>query len=144
MTRSPFDDYQVPSIAIAFFLMAAAAAATAAQKQLFVDLAARFDFKQEIVEEILKAGVRSLSDFRYYPADDSELVQAFVVPCKFPDERLQGARLKSAWNSVARAEKAQEVAGPEIRASSQQYLEHSQGTALCTLQAPLCTRGSAR
>ena len=127
MTRSPFDDYQVPSITIAFFLMAAPAPAvpTAAQKQLFVDLAARFDFKQEIVEEILKAGVRSLSDFRYYPADDSELVQAFVVPCKFPDERLQGARLKCAWNSVVRAEKAQEVTGPEIQLDEEELLPSS-------------------
>ena len=82
--------------------MAAATAASAAQKQIFLDLAARFEFKVEIVDEILKAGVRSLSDFRYYPADNAELVQAFVVPCKFDDERLQGARLKSAWNSVVR------------------------------------------
>ena len=102
--------------------MAAPAAATAAQKQLFADLAARLRFKQEIVDEIIKAGVKSLSDFRYYPADDAELVQAFVIPCKFPDERLQGARLKSAWNSVVRAEKANETTGPDIQLDEEELL----------------------
>ena len=106
--------------------MAAATAASAAQKQIFLDLAARFEFKVEIVEEILKAGVRSLSDFRYYPADNAELVQAFVVPCKFDDERLQGARLKSAWNSVVRAEKASEVPGADIQLDEEELLPSNQ------------------
>ena len=106
--------------------MAAATAASAAQKQIFLDLAARFEFKVEIVDEILKAGVRSLSDFRYYPADNAELVQAFVVPCKFDDERLQGARLKSAWNSVVRAEKASEVPGADIQLDEEELLPSNQ------------------
>ena len=106
--------------------MAAAPAASTAQKQIFLDLAARFEFKVEIVEEILKAGVRSLSDFRYYPADNAELVQAFVVPCKFDDERLQGARLKSAWNSVVRAEKASEVPGADIQLDEEELLPSNQ------------------
>ena len=106
--------------------MAAAPAASAAQKQIFLGLAARFEFKVEIVEEILKAGVRSLSDFRYYPADNAELVQAFVVPCKFDDERLQGARLKSAWNSVVRAEKASEVPGADIQLDEEELLPSNQ------------------
>ena len=106
--------------------MAAATAASTAQKQIFLDLAARFEFKVEIVEEILKAGVRSLSDFRYYPADNAELVQAFVVPCKFDDERLQGARLKSAWNSVVRAEKASEVPGADIQLDEEELLPSNQ------------------
>ncbi len=110
--------------------MAAPAAATAAQKHLFVDLAARFEFKMDIVEEIIKAGVRSLSDFRYYPADDAELVQALVVHCKFPDERLQGARLKSAWNSVVRAEIANEAAGPDIQLDEEELLPSSTLNAL--------------
>ena len=99
----------------------AAPAASATQKQIFLDLAARFEFKVEIVDEILKAGVRSLSDFRY-PADNAELVQAFVVPCKFDDERLQGARLKSAWNSVVRAEKASDMPGADIQLDEEELL----------------------
>ena len=74
------------------------------------------------MDEILKAGVRSLSDFRYYPADNAELVQAFVVPCKFDDERLQGARLKSAWNSVVRAEKASDMPGADIQLDEEELL----------------------
>ena len=115
-----------PICVFALFIMAAATAASAAQKQIFMDLAARFEFKVEIVEEILKAGVRSLSDFRYYPADNAELVQAFVVPCKFDDERLQGARLKSAWNSVVRAEKASEVPGADIQLDEEELLPSNQ------------------
>ena len=55
-------------------------------------------------------------------ADNAELVQALVVPCKFDDERLQGARLKSAWNSVVRAEKASDMPGADIQLDEEELL----------------------
>ena len=52
----------------------------ATPEQIFEDLAQRFKLDAPFKEQILKLGVTSLSEFRYYFQDDSELLSSFFTP----------------------------------------------------------------
>lgn len=69
-----------PSISEPATMPAAAAAPppTAATRQAFEELQNRFEYDQKVTEKILELGVRSMSDFRYYPADASDAAHAIV------------------------------------------------------------------
>ena len=69
--------------------------------QIFDDLAQRFKLEDAIKEQIIKLGVTTLSEFRFFSQDDSDLLAYF-----FTNAKLQKARLCQAWAAVCQAETA--------------------------------------
>ena len=83
------------------------APAMSTPEAVFKELQDRFDYDEAIAKEILATGVTSLSEFRFYSSNEEDVVKTFVTPITELDKpRLQAARVKRAWSSIAQAEKA--------------------------------------
>ena len=82
----------------------------ATPEQIFDDLAQRFKLEAPVTEQIVKLGITTLSEFRFYCQDDSELQASFFTPVEsnLSNARLQKARLRQAWAAVCQAESARE------------------------------------
>ena len=79
-------------------------------KETFDQLAADFRLDPNVPETIVKLGCQSLSDFRYYVHDESEL-QAFILDqCGDPvkKDRVQLARLRHAWAACVQFKRSKE------------------------------------
>ena len=85
----------------------------ATPEQIFDDLAQRFKLEAPVTEQIVKLGITTLSEFRFYCQDDSELQASFFTPVEssLSNARLQKARLRQAWAAVSQAESAREDKG---------------------------------
>ena len=69
-------------------------------RALFEKLADEFDFSTKIVDRFMDLKLQSLSDFRLYVRDETEIEKAFIdgVP-NLETPRLQLARVRHAWSS---------------------------------------------
>ena len=85
----------------------------ATPQQIFDDLAQRFKLEAAVTKQIVDSGVTTLSEFRFYCQDDSELLASFFTPVEssLSNARLQRARLRQAWAAVCQAESAREDKG---------------------------------
>eukprot|EP00435_Cladocopium_sp_Y103_P033844 s1798_g8.t1 len=79
----------------------------------FEELQKLYGFDEKIVGKLVDAGLTSLSEFRFFCKDEEDVVTTFVTPLGLENERLQGAKLKRAWNAVVTAEKARETSQVE-------------------------------
>ena len=87
----------------------------ATPEQIFDDLAQRFKLEAPVMAQIVKLGITTLSEFRFYCQDYSELQASFFTPVEsnLSNARLQKARLRQrqAWAAVCQVESAREDKG---------------------------------
>ena len=117
----------------------------ATKEQVFAELADRFKLEDKVRDQILATGVATLSEFRFFAQDDTELLAAFYSPVE--DKPLQKARLRQAWAAVCQAEKAREDRGFHLMLSLDGggvALQSVGQLARCLLQPLQVTVGSPR
>ena len=88
----------------------AAAATAASAAAVFTELCARFQLDDAVKDQIIATGVSTLSEFRHFVTQSSELEGAFITPIQgnLANARLQLARLRSCWSAVCTAETQRE------------------------------------
>ncbi|CAJ1452389.1 unnamed protein product [Effrenium voratum] len=92
-------------------------------KQAFEELQRRFDYDPKVTEKILELGVRSMSDFRFYPADAADAAASFVESITdLEGKRIQAARLKAAWSAVCKAEQARHDGAAPVELDEEELL----------------------
>ena len=88
----------------------AAAATAASAAAVFTELCTRFQLEDAVKEQIIATGVSTLSEFRHFVTQSSELEGAFITPIQanLANARLQLARLRNCWSAVCTAESQRE------------------------------------
>eukprot|EP00438_Fugacium_kawagutii_P015959 Skav227096 [mRNA] locus=scaffold199:6515:11398:+ [translate_table: standard] len=81
--------------------------------EIFTDLCTRFKIHEAIRDQIIKLGITSLSEFRYYVSAIDELEGAFVNPVKDKLENapLQLSRVRHCWTATCVAESSRDDRG---------------------------------
>eukprot|EP00435_Cladocopium_sp_Y103_P021555 s228_g5.t1 len=85
-------------------------AAPSPARELFEKLADDFKFDRRVVDRIMDLKLESLSDFRHYVTEESELEKAFIDGvADLPNPRVQLSRVRHAWSSCVAEAKVGEV-----------------------------------